>query len=259
MPPPSAHQEILKQLFSPTTHPLFSLPVSPRKPILASSSRISELSLHPVLESLLHILNLDLPSAHFLLRHMQAAPAYEAMYLHGILHRIEGDLDNARAWYGDVQDSDVFRAVWSEMGGGFDGEDEDKDDDEGRDCDLGRSPVTRPESRTESAQDEKEHGHGHSSLTNHGGPSPRIEPIQRALSFLDQLAQARTTVRSGQTAPANLVHTSLDELSRVWRFCEAKFGTHQVLDASNVWVSMAEKHADIAEKMIVGGEGWREF
>lgn len=251
MPPPSSlpsssHQEILEQLLSPTTHPLFSLPVSPRKPIIPSS-RISELSLHPVLESLLHVLNLDLPSAHFLLRHMQAAPAYEAMYLHGILHRIEGDLDNARAWYGDVQDSEVFRAVWSGMGSGVD--------------DLGAFPITRPES----AQSEKQHGHDHdhdhdqSSPTNHGGSSPRIEPIQQALSFLDQLTQARTTVRSGQPAPANLIHTSIDELSRVWRFCEAKFGTQQVLDASTVWVSMADKHADIAEKMIVGGEGWREF
>lgn len=52
---------------------------------------------------------------------MQAAPAYEGMYLHGILHRIEGDYDNARAWYGDVADSDVFRHVWGEKDGGKEG------------------------------------------------------------------------------------------------------------------------------------------
>ena len=44
---------------------------------------------------------------------MQAAPAYEGMFLHGILHRIEGDYDNARAWYGDVSGSDVFGHVWA--------------------------------------------------------------------------------------------------------------------------------------------------
>lgn len=34
------------------------------------------------------------------------------MFLHGILHRIEGDYDNARAWYGNVADSEVFKEVW---------------------------------------------------------------------------------------------------------------------------------------------------
>lgn len=36
--------------------------------------------------------------------------------LHGILHRIEGDYENARAWYRDVKDSDVFRTVWGDGG-----------------------------------------------------------------------------------------------------------------------------------------------
>ena len=43
---------------------------------------------------------------------MQAPPAYEGMFLHGILHRVEGDYDNVRAWYGDVAKSDVFKHVW---------------------------------------------------------------------------------------------------------------------------------------------------
>lgn len=34
------------------------------------------------------------------------------MYLHGILHRIEGDYDNARAWYKNVHESEVFAKVW---------------------------------------------------------------------------------------------------------------------------------------------------
>ena len=88
------------------------LPPAPSAPCPAIAHAISSLLLHPALETSLHILNHDLPSAHFLVRHMEAPPAYESMMLHGILHRIEGDYNNARAWYRDVQESDVFRAVW---------------------------------------------------------------------------------------------------------------------------------------------------
>ena len=86
----------------------------------ALTAQISGLSLHPTLEAAFHILNNDLPSAHFLARHMQAAPAYEGMYLHGILHRIEGDYDNARAWYRDVSSSDVFKKNWETEKAGLD-------------------------------------------------------------------------------------------------------------------------------------------
>lgn len=48
---------------------------------------------------------------------MQAPPAYEGMFLHGILHRIEGDFENARAWYRDVARGEVFREVWGEGNG----------------------------------------------------------------------------------------------------------------------------------------------
>lgn len=82
----------------------------------AVTPKIAALQLHPTLEAALHILNTDLPSAHFLARHMQSAPAFEGMYLHGILHRIEGDYDNARAWYEDVADSDVFQSIWKDRG-----------------------------------------------------------------------------------------------------------------------------------------------
>lgn len=109
--------------FSDVYNQLLSLPpplLPPGKatdPDLADT--IASLYLHPSIEAGLHILNADLPSAHFLCRHMQAAPQFEGMFLHGILHRIEGDYDNARAWYGDVADSDVFRATWDERGKAF--------------------------------------------------------------------------------------------------------------------------------------------
>lgn len=89
-------------------------PGTPHDPNL--TSEIASLQLHPTLETALHILNLDLPSAHFLVRHMQSAPAFEGMYLHGILHRIEGDYGNARAWYSDVKESDVYSKIWGKGG-----------------------------------------------------------------------------------------------------------------------------------------------
>lgn len=102
--------------FSTIYNKLLSLPSPvlppPRIHNPSLTHQISSLSLHPVLETALHLLNGDLPSAHFLVRHMQAAPAFESMYLHGILHRIEGDYDNARAWYSNVKDSEVFQAAW---------------------------------------------------------------------------------------------------------------------------------------------------
>ncbi|KAJ8071525.1 hypothetical protein OCU04_001840 [Sclerotinia nivalis] len=89
-------------------------PASPHDPTL--TSEIASLQLHPTLETALHILNLDLPSAHFLARHMQSTPAFEGMYLHGILHRIEGDYDNARAWYSDVKESEIYSRLWGRSG-----------------------------------------------------------------------------------------------------------------------------------------------
>ncbi|MCJ1330229.1 hypothetical protein MMC10_006912 [Thelotrema lepadinum] len=86
------------------------LQAKPTDPSLTDT--ISSLYLHPALEAALHVLNNDLASAHFLVRHMETAPAHEAMYIHGILHRIEGDYDNARAWYNDVKCSNVFQANW---------------------------------------------------------------------------------------------------------------------------------------------------
>lgn len=92
----------------------FPAPVfNPGKAYDASlSDSIASQYLHPALEALMHLLNQDLASAHFLVRHMQAPPAYESMYVHGILHRIEGDYDNARAWYSNVSDWEGFTKFW---------------------------------------------------------------------------------------------------------------------------------------------------
>jgi hypothetical protein len=225
----NSYSSTRESLFPPACqHYLLSLPVSPRKPHIPSD-HITSLSLHPTIESALHILNLDLPSAHFLLRHMQAAPAWEAMYLHGILHRFEGDIDNARAWYGDVKASEVFNWVWGGIGA--------------HDGDNPRGP-------------EKDKAH---------------VAYERAMSFLDRVEASKNPALSTSSSPAKpvaetdgmngmtLTDMSIQEMQRVLSFCERKYGFGRISDASHVWVSMNEKHADKAAQMITGGEGWREF
>lgn len=195
------YHSVLESLLPPNHQHIFlSLPISPHKPLIPSH-KISSLQLHPLLESALHILNLDLPAAHFLLRHMQAEPAFEAMYLHGILHRIEGDIDNTRAWYSDIKDQDAFKAAWA----------------------------------------------GEQGLDN-------------AMKFLERVEQRK--VQRGKKDDEEyeeLRGESLREMKDVIEFCEKKFGTARMEEASGVWVSMSEKNRDIAEKMITGGEGWRKF
>jgi hypothetical protein len=109
----------LQSFPTPLTHP-----DKPHQPSLSDS--IASLYLHPAIEALLHILNHDLPSAHFLVRHMQSPPAYEGMYVHGILHRIEGDFDNARAWYCNVCEWEGFEEFWGQAAEGEGGRPEGK-------------------------------------------------------------------------------------------------------------------------------------
>ncbi|KAM3416032.1 hypothetical protein BST61_g9518 [Cercospora zeina] len=105
---PMPFDELLAKLKS-FPAPLLA-PDTTQDPSLSDS--IASLFLHPAIEALFHIMNHDLPSAHFLVRHMQSPPAYEGMYVHGILHRIEGDFNNARAWYSDVGEWEGFSRFW---------------------------------------------------------------------------------------------------------------------------------------------------
>ncbi|KAK5410595.1 hypothetical protein LTR90_008178 [Exophiala xenobiotica] len=262
----TSYKSVLSTLTPPSTpHTPLSLPVSPAKPHIPSHA-ISSLQVHPVIEAALHLLNLDLPSAHFLVRHMQAPPAWEAMYAHGILHRLEGDIDNARAWYGDVKDAQVFQAVW----GGGEGDtlsgDADGDGDGDRDNSTSSSSS--------------------SSHADANGGTNNNQAFNKACKFLDQVEIYKSSILSSSSssssfsssskatsgpapsstspapapAPAEMIRTtSLAELNHFLKFCERKFTTAPLLDASSVWTSMADKHKDQAAQMITGGEGWREF
>lgn len=108
---PASLNELLA--YFQTHHPVSLLPKASSKTHLPAA-KIARLALHPCLEALLHILNNDLSSAHFLVRHMQSPPAWEGMLLHAVLHRIEGDYANAEAWYDDVAESEVLIYVWGD-------------------------------------------------------------------------------------------------------------------------------------------------
>ncbi len=48
------------------------------------------------LQALAHLRNQEWDKAHRIVMHLRDKLAYR---IHGLLHRIEGDLDNARYWY----------------------------------------------------------------------------------------------------------------------------------------------------------------
>lgn len=130
---------------------------------------------------------------------MQAAPQYESMVLHGILHRIEGDYENARAWYRDAKDSEVFRAVWVEDG------------------------------------------------------------LGKAMDFLRRIKVLRKETKNEDISEVHqLQDGSKREIKTVLEFCEKKFGTQKVEDASAIWVQ-DEKSSRKGSDMVIGGEGWRQF
>ena len=181
----------------------------PAKPLSSSTtSSIASLQVHPTLEAALHLLNLDLPSAHFLVRHMQAPPAYEGMLLHGILHRVEGDYDNARAWYRNVENdkggNQLLRQIWETTGTGWE-------------VFIDRIQASYKE---------------------------RTKPRDRA---------------AWDSEKNDLEQLSHKEIEHLIQWCSNKFGVDKWEDASGEWVKPSEKHREIGEKMVSGGEGFRKF
>lgn len=229
-PPTSSHKLLIAQSQSQTQQQQraeTSTSTSSDLPTIAS------LSLHPVLESLLHILNCDLPSAHFLCRHAEVEPMYESMYVHGILHRTEGDIDNTRAWYGNVKDTDVFRHSWS----GEARKDAPEIAAQGWEHFLDR--LERYRDRVRSRQ-----GVGGREMD-----EDRLDP---------------GAVKDWKREEELLRETSLWEIKKLTDFCEDKFGVGEMKDANDgafvgKMESGNEKYAEIAKSMVTGGEGWRTF
>ncbi|KAK3109751.1 hypothetical protein LTR53_016642 [Teratosphaeriaceae sp. CCFEE 6253] len=192
----STFNSLYAHLIGTFGYPVLS-PQSPYPHDKTLPGKISALSLHPTLEALLHILNADLSSAHFLCRHMQNEPAWEGMFIHGLLHRVEGDYRNAEAWYGNVNESDVFRRAW-----------------------------------------------------------PGDEGLEDAKGFIRRIERLRKEKKGDAK---DLQVESGREVDALVGWCKEKFGTERMEDASHAWVEPSEEHRKIASKMLVGGEGWRQF
>ncbi|CZS93308.1 uncharacterized protein RAG0_03658 [Rhynchosporium agropyri] len=213
----------------------FSAPLlPPAKPHSTTlTSQIASLQLHPSLEAALHLLNADLPSAHFLVRHMQSAPKYEGMYLHGILHRIEGDLHNARCWYSDVNQSEVYRKIWAE----------------------GKTFKDVKDS-VDAGDDARE---WMKSLYGLGGEDEGLlDEGQKFLNRVQAFQQMKAKDRKDGER-AWLEKESMREISRVIEWCMEQFGVQKWEDASSAWVKDNEEIKGISQEMTSGGKGYRKF
>ncbi|KAJ9641886.1 hypothetical protein H2199_005099 [Coniosporium tulheliwenetii] len=194
------------------------------------TAAIASLLLHPTLEATLHLLNHDLPSAHFLVRKMQAAPAFEGMLLHAMLHRIEGDYNNARAWYADWE-GPVVQKKGDEMEAGEEGGEKGEWD--------GRAANADELEEVETVKGPRR-----------GGPA-----LRRALEFVDAVEKLK---RDGEGNKAELEGVSGREIRRMLDWCVRRFGTEEVLDASGAW-KQSEAHREMQVDMTTGGKGFRKF
>ncbi|KAL5404528.1 hypothetical protein PMIN06_012501 [Paraphaeosphaeria minitans] len=187
---------------------------------------ISSLLLHPTLEAALHLLNADLPSAHFLVRHMQAPPAIEGMLLHSILHRSEGDMSNARAWASDTVDASD-----------------------------GWVPKRRGRQRldfgTVQAMKGKVAGGVRFAEFVHGGDKAGVGRL------VDDVERWRKDNGAGEEE--ELAGRIRGELERVVEWCRGKFGEGGWTDASVAWVEHGEEVRKMGEDMVSGEKGFRDF
>ena len=155
------------------------------------------------------------------------------MALHGLLHRLEGDFDNSRAWLGDVFD-----------------------------VAEGRLKGARLEVQTGEQRDEVVGfllwvwGYSLWSRKNGEGECGLDDARKRALALTDEVEVLR---RKKEGDEDELRGKCKEELERVVEWCEGKFGTGRVVDATSAWVKPMEHVKEIGEEQVSGGKGWREF
>ncbi|KAL9086221.1 MAG: hypothetical protein Q9159_004286 [Coniocarpon cinnabarinum] len=274
---------------APTLEPV---PSEEKRPLFPNlTSEIAALQLHPVIECLLHLLNADLVSAHFLARRLQGAvpirdydvasardaastedrgpqqiqgveeaeerdlkeripPKIEGMLLHAVLHRLEGDYENSRAWYTDVSQKSENH----------------------------RKNVRMPEQASEDVW----------TFTYPQG-------VSETNNFLDSLMQWRVahepaykrthpdltaSVSNGHSNNPNGTSISHDaqqgmsqmsdieylrkwhecELRKLWTWCSRRYGLQKWEQADGEFVDGSDdKYEEMKKSQVVGGEGWRQF
>lgn len=136
---------------------------------------------------------------------------------------MEGDYDNARMWYHDCKDGEVFQVVWGKDGKGF----------------------------KDVMEEREEFGKG-------GKREGEMDGGQRFLNGVQAFGRGGKKVRSAEEE-AELEKESRREIEAVVNFCVRKFGEGRWEDASSAWVKNSEEIQDLSDKQINGNEGHRKF
>jgi len=238
------------------------------------TSTIASLELHPALETFLHILNADLASAHFLVRHMQSPPAWEGMLLHALLHRFEGHISNGRAWYTDIAGAAVLEYVWGSEGTVDEVRDsaglkkaaaEAIEQEKKAKEEAGRldKDIDAKHSAQNNADDKDASAPGTTAAQEASNSLPRVTKFLNRVAKVQELATAPHKFEGGKDAfekeLEELRNESEVECRRLLAWCEVKYGTESLQDAREEYAPMSEKIAEIATKQVMGGEGWRKF
>ncbi len=165
------------------------------------------------------------------------------MFLHGILHRIEGDFDNARYWYSDVakdaaadDDDDgrpdtLYRRIWGCDGKTF------KELGDG----IGDIPFCKRSEYGKSGSREWE-----------------LDQGQRFLNAVQAFKEMKTGAR-GDDVERGLMAESRREIEGVVRWCVERFGTGRWEDASGAWVKNSEEVQRMSDEQVNGDKGVRKF
>jgi hypothetical protein len=159
---------------------------------------------------------------------MQAPPAVEGMLLHGILHRAEGDFNNARAWIGDVVDACE----------GF--QPKHKEDDQKLDAEVAKqvgSNCAISSSLIKFVYGDKE-------------PQGLIDDVEEFRSK----KKTETINNEGE-----IEKRIRGEAEKVLEWCKSKFGDGVFDDATKAWVKNSEEISKISGDMVSGGKGHRKF
>jgi len=200
---------------------------------------------------------------------MQAEPMTEGMYLHAILHRLEGDYNNCRAWYGNVCASDVFLNFW-----GADNPETKKGlwEESMRACcsqkemdGLAGEVQDPPEDEDISDGSKDADGSMGAKLKftlGEGKEQNKVPSQTQARAFvsgIEELKNKKSTSEGYEDRKEALMKVSIAEMKALSDWCVNKFGTRKMQDASKVWVQPSEHIKSVGEDMVTGDQGHRDF
>lgn len=155
------------------------------------------------------------------------------MALHGLLHRIEGDIENSRCWYLDIMQAEVFQHMWP------------SDSTSTADDDISNSKMS-------------DYKNGEAEYSSKPEEARAKLPAE-VNDLLDRIHRLRlhTLKASANPLPAGtkradeeaaLKEISAGEIERLRKFLEDKFGTQRMADAREAYVGVGEQRGEISEK-----------